>query len=836
MIPILYGKTENDFTYNGIGFLIDATKCIVTEERNGSYECLLQYPITGQWYAQIEDGCIIKAKANDTSEPQLFRIYKSSKPLNGIVTYSAEHISYDLNGIPTLGFFVNNVTPQMAITQAIQEAGLSSPFTATSDITTLNSTAILTPCSVRAILGGQAGSILDVWGGELEFDNFIVRLHNRRGSDSGVSIEYGKNLKDLKQESNIAECYTHIMPYAVCSEETEKGEQNQACVYLSEKVLPLSFCENIGHNKAYIMDFTDRFKDGEEITESALRAKAIEYIGATQLGTPKVTLNVSFVQLWQTEEYKNIAPLERVKLCDIVTVKFSELGVESKAKVIKTVYDALNERYESVTLGDVKETFSDTVIETGKQIATVKQSAERTEAHITRTNDRITAEVTRAKGAEEELTAKIELTAESITSEVTKTVNDEVTRAKAAEADLSGSINNVSTTLSSKIEQTAERITAEVTRAKGAEEELTAKIELTAESITSEVTKTVNDEVTRAKAAEADLSGSINNVSTTLSSKIEQTAESITSEVTKTVNDEVTRAKAAEETLSTRISQTFNNITLSVSSTTSNNQTTSTLTLKNGNVTIDTANVVGTTATQAAAIAADAVNGITLSVSNSTTAAASTLTLKNGNVTITSGTIELKGLVTFSDLESKGKTKINGDNITTGTISADRIDVSSLYLDRLYTNTGGYRSVVIDTYTNVGNAAAIIIGGNGSTTNGNVVATGILASQCVYIGYTRYNGSYGNNLLFDINNRSVYPNNTGNYSWKLGTSSRPFENIYVKTAQLGNDYQGKIGFFGTTPAYRQTVSQLQTNANLSGCISKINSLLTALKTYGLISN
>ena len=767
MIPILYGKTENDFTYNGIGFLIDATKCIVTEERNGSYECLLQYPITGQWYAQIEDGCIIKAKANDTSEPQLFRIYKSSKPLNGIVTYSAEHISYDLNGIPTLGFFVNNVTPQMAITQAIQEAGLSSPFTATSDITTLNSTAILTPCSVRAILGGQAGSILDVWGGELEFDNFIVRLHNRRGSDSGVSIEYGKNLKDLKQESNIAECYTHIMPYAVCSEETEKGEQNQACVYLSEKVLPLSFCENIGHNKAYIMDFTDRFKDGEEITESALRAKAIEYIGATQLGTPKVTLNVSFVQLWQTEEYKNIAPLERVKLCDIVTVKFSELGVESKAKVIKTVYDALNERYESVTLGDVKETFSDTVIETGKQIATVKQSAERTEAHITRTNDRITAEVTRAKGAEEELTAKIELTAESITSEVTKTVNDEVTRAKAAEADLSGSINNVSATLSSKIEQTA---------------------------------------------------------------------ESITSEVTKTVNDEVTRAKAAEETLSTRISQTFNNITLSVSSTTSNNQTTSTLTLKNGNVTIDTANVVGTTATQAAAIAADAVNGITLSVSNSTTAAASTLTLKNGNVTITSGTIELKGLVTFSDLESKGKTRINGDNITTGTISADRIDVSSLYLDRLYTNTGGYRSVVIDTYTNVGNAAAIIIGGNGSTTNGNVVATGILASQCVYIGYTRYNGSYGNNLLFDINNRSVYPNNTGNYSWKLGTSSRPFENIYVKTAQLGNDYQGKIGFFGTTPAYRQTVSQLQTNANLSGCISKINSLLTALKTYGLISN
>ena len=205
MIPILYKKTENAFTHNGIGFLKDATKCTVTEERNGSYECSLQYPITGQWYDRITEGCIIKAKANDTSEPQLFRIYKSSKPLKGIVTYSAEHISYDLNGIPTLGFSVKNVTPQAAITRAIQDAGLPSAFTAISDISTLNSTTILTPCSVRAILGGQAGSVLDVWGGEFEFDNFVVKLHRHRGSDRGVSIEYGKNLKDLI----LIECVIH---------------------------------------------------------------------------------------------------------------------------------------------------------------------------------------------------------------------------------------------------------------------------------------------------------------------------------------------------------------------------------------------------------------------------------------------------------------------------------------------------------------------------------------------------------------------------------------------------------------------------------------------------
>lgn len=383
MIPILYAKNESTFTHNGIGFLKDATKCTVTEERNGSYECSLQYPITGQWYDQITEGCIIKAKANDTSEPQLFRIYKSSKPLKGIVTYSAEHISYDLNGIPTLGFSVKNVTPQAAITRAIQDAGLPSAFTAISDISTLNSSTILTPCSVRAILGGQAGSVLDVWGGEFEFDNFVVKLHKHRGSDRGVSIEYGKNLKDLKQEANIADCYTHLMPYARYSQDGEGDEKIEVYVYLSEKVLPLNNAENIGHSKAYIMDFTDRFGEGEAVTEEALRAKATAYAAAAELGVPKVNITVSFIQLWQTEEYKNIAPLERVMMCDTVAVRFSKLGVTAHAKVIKTTYNTLEEKYDSVELGDAKSSFADTVNKQQAAIEEIKTSVQKGQAAAT---------------------------------------------------------------------------------------------------------------------------------------------------------------------------------------------------------------------------------------------------------------------------------------------------------------------------------------------------------------------------------------------------------------------------------------------------------------------
>ena len=395
MIPVLYNKSETTFTHNGAGLLSEAVKATVTEERNGSYELSLQYPITGRFYSEITEGAIIKAKANETSEPQLFRIYKSSKPINGIVTYSAEHISYDLNGIPLLGFSIKNATPQMALAKAIEGAALPCPFTAYSNISTLNSTEILTPCSVRALLGGQTGSLLDVWGGEYEFDNFTVKLYLHRGKDNGVVIEYGKNLKDLKQESNIAECYTHLMPYAVYTVQDESGNSEEKYVYLAEKVIPLTEAEDIGHYKAFIMDFSDRFGDNEEITEEKLRAKATAYAAAADLGTPKVNITVSFVQLWQTEEYKNIAPLERVKLCDTVTVRFSKLGVAATSKVIKTVYNSLQEKYESVTLGDAKSSFANTVNKQQEAIQEIKSSVKKGQAEATEQLKKAIANATR---------------------------------------------------------------------------------------------------------------------------------------------------------------------------------------------------------------------------------------------------------------------------------------------------------------------------------------------------------------------------------------------------------------------------------------------------------
>ena len=374
MIPILYPKTATDFTGNGIGFLKDTIKCTVTEERNGIYELDLQYPITGQWYADICEGAIIKAKANETSSLQLFRIYKLSKPIDGIVTYKAEHISYDLNSLPIAGFSIATATPAMAIDKALAESVTPHNFKAWSDIATLNSTEIKKPCSMRALLGGQTGSVLDVWGGEYEFDNFTIKLHKNRGSDNGVVIAYGKNLKDLKQESNISSCYTHIMPYAIKTIQNAEA-MTEECVYLDgEKVIEIANAEVCGRTRVYLIDLSDKFAEGEEITPEALRIKSNVYAASCGFGTPKVSITISFVQLWQTEEYKNIAPLERVSICDMVTVKFVDLGVETKSKVIKTAYDSLKECYEKIELGDAKSNFADMVLKQNNEITGITET------------------------------------------------------------------------------------------------------------------------------------------------------------------------------------------------------------------------------------------------------------------------------------------------------------------------------------------------------------------------------------------------------------------------------------------------------------------------------
>lgn len=351
MIPILYASNETNFSTNGLGALCDAISCRVSEERNGVYELEMVYPISGRGFPDIADRSIIKAIPSPYRAPQLFRVYRHTKPLGGSVTFYARHISYDLSGVPVRPFTSGSAAE--AMTGIVPASAIDNPFEFWTDKQTIASYDYKTPANARSILGGVEGSILDVYGGEYEFDNFTVKLYANRGRDNGVTIRYGKNLIDLEQERNISNVYTGVYPYWVDNEGLSLVTCEPEIVKAEGK---------FGFEKILIVDFSSDFQEAP--TPEQLKERAERYIRDNKIGVPSVSITTNFVALDQTVEYAGLRLLEKCDLCDTVTVQFEKLGVNVKAKIIKIVTDVLREKYESVEIGDAKANFTDTVTQT----------------------------------------------------------------------------------------------------------------------------------------------------------------------------------------------------------------------------------------------------------------------------------------------------------------------------------------------------------------------------------------------------------------------------------------------------------------------------------------
>lgn len=398
MIPILYAASETDFTTNGIGLLTDAVSCTVTEERNGAYEATLIYPAKGHLAEYIAEDAIIKAKANDTDEPQLFRIYKSGKQIGSNTTWNAEHISYELTGNPVERFSISGVNAEQALNRLLAAAVFKHKYTAASDITTVNKTSIADVVSVRKALGGVEGSILDTWGGEYHFNNYRIELLKARGADNGVTIEYGKNLTDAKQERNIANIVTAIFPYA---KYTPEGEESEVYVSLKEKTLVHAGAADYAYKRCEIVDFSSEWESGTIITEDMLRAKAEAYL--EKISTePDINITLSYAQLKKTKDYKNIQVMESVALCDTVTVRIDKLQIEATAKIVKAKYDSLKEHYDTMEIGSVRTNLTKQLTATQQEVTeSIKKNqtrAEQIKKQIEQTIVDVTAAITGNSG------------------------------------------------------------------------------------------------------------------------------------------------------------------------------------------------------------------------------------------------------------------------------------------------------------------------------------------------------------------------------------------------------------------------------------------------------
>lgn len=339
----------------GLGRLPEAVTATVTEERNGAFALEFRLPMTAAHFSEIGLGGLILAKPNPYDDPQMFRIQKISRPIGGIVTVKANHVSYDLAKTSVMPFSTTGASAAMTGIKNNMTGG--SAFSFGTNIT--NTSSAFTnkvPQSARALFGGQQGSILDVFGGEFEWDNLQVNLLAHRGQDRGVRIAYGKNLTDLRQEENIESMYTAVMPYV------QDGNGNTAVGTLQTIV-------QTAEPRILNLDLSSSFEisGGTLPTSEEIDTTARAYIEANNLSSPHVSIEVKFINLADTEEYKDIARLEEVHLCDTVQIDFPKLNISASAKVNKTVFNVLTEKYESIELGDAKSTLARSILDLNKQ-------------------------------------------------------------------------------------------------------------------------------------------------------------------------------------------------------------------------------------------------------------------------------------------------------------------------------------------------------------------------------------------------------------------------------------------------------------------------------------
>lgn len=356
MIPRIYDNSFTTYESNGLGLLVDAISCQVEEESNGDFELTLVYPSDGSFFYALKQDNLIKADASDALKGQLFRIDTISKPLNGQVTVYAKHISFDL-AKNSLNEDINerNINCENAGKHMLQKSDADSRFSIESNIEMLGNYSMDRKTDCLSAIAGTRGSLIDTFGNgpKLLRDNFTISVLNRRGKDDNTLIAYKKNITGFTLEEDYSEIINVIKPYATYTE-----DEVEKTLYIDEIGVKSPRYIEGDIVKSRWIDFSDKFDEDETPTKEKLKNLAEKYFNDNSCDLPKMTYKIEFQPLSQTEEYKEdgLAELEYIGMDDSVYIANSKYGIRDQARVIKTTYNVLADKYISIELGDPKTT------------------------------------------------------------------------------------------------------------------------------------------------------------------------------------------------------------------------------------------------------------------------------------------------------------------------------------------------------------------------------------------------------------------------------------------------------------------------------------------------
>lgn len=433
MIPILFDATATNFNTNGIGAITDCLSCEVTEERNGVYELEMVVPVTTPHFSNIVEGNIVVCKPFLNGSRQAFEIDRITKPIDQKVSVRATHISYRASYVPIKPFIATGITATLA--GFTTNASVANPFTIVSDFTNETSTYNqLLPKSLRACFGGTEGSLLDTFGGggagEYEWDNFTIHFWQHRGSDKGVSLRYRKNITAFDQVTTNDDLITGVVPFWT--------NEDDSIVFFEDPVYAANHTD-YPNERVVPLDLSDQFDSAPSSAELIIAAQ--QYLANTSNTLPETNISLTYVDLGE----------EDINLCDTVHVLYDPLGITFTAKVIKTVWDVLLERYESIEIGTPKSNIAQTIataqgdinslVQQGQKLVSVTQSINTDIGEIQNSVATVQESLTDLNGefinTVSTLSSKVQLNTDSISAQVTETTK--------ISSDVAGLENKVTT-------------------------------------------------------------------------------------------------------------------------------------------------------------------------------------------------------------------------------------------------------------------------------------------------------------------------------------------------------------------------------------------------------
>lgn len=360
MNPVLYKADERSFRTFGLGEISDAYKVTVTRERNGNYDLYIKYPVNGHFASIFKEEMKIKSDAGKRTKWQTFEINRIVKNSSEHIEIYARHISMRTSDLA--------LEPMVRATKVNAETALrlwkeslvgDDVFDVSSDIQTLGNISwdIDKIGNARKALGGASGSILDVFGGEYEFDNNLIILHKQMGRKAPTVLEYGRNLLSVEEERLLDGNYTSIYPFA---RYTPSGEgAHEVLVTLPEHILDSPYLRLYAQRRISLVDFSGKFDDKHPPTAEKLRSLGQSYIKSNNIGAPKISTEVSYVDLSQTLDYQDFGVMEEVELCDIIPLYYPQFDITTTTeKVVKVVYDVYTDSNEEITLGTIGQSLS----------------------------------------------------------------------------------------------------------------------------------------------------------------------------------------------------------------------------------------------------------------------------------------------------------------------------------------------------------------------------------------------------------------------------------------------------------------------------------------------